>query len=113
MAPGGTSRYTGERCGTLNISNGDCTGTTTIGNYGQCMGFTYIASSWDDDYLIQIYKHLERLEKIAWLRWSWEFTEYLPKVKKLFLQTRLIHRKICFSLSGWLARTGKKKKDGK
>jgi hypothetical protein len=48
-----------------------------------------------------------------WERWCWQFNEYFFIVKRIEQTIRLIHRKILFSLSGWLARAGKKKRSGK
>jgi hypothetical protein len=46
-------------------------------------------------------------------RWCWQFNEYNFTMKFIPIIVRLIHRKILFSLSGWLARAGKKKRSGK
>lgn len=52
-------------------------------------------------------------ERIEWERYCWTLNEYTAVMVCVLLAVRLIHRKILFSLSGWLGRAGKKKRDGK
>jgi hypothetical protein len=117
MAPGGRLVLVrGGTYSTRSYGNCDCTETADFGGNIVYMDhrvhYTETRSR-GMDFASFFQKELDRLAKIAWLRWSWDFVEYRPRIKKVFLQTRLIHRKMCFSLSGWLGRNGKKKRDGK
>ena len=59
-------------------------------------------------------EYFERLEKIACLRYSWQFNEYKMRIVKFVLSNiKLIIRKMILSYSGWLARKGYKKRKGK
>lgn len=59
-------------------------------------------------------KYFDRLEKITWLRYSWQFNEYKKYVSAFVSpKVKLICRRMILSYSGWLARKGYKKKKGK
>lgn len=53
------------------------------------------------------------LERIRWERWCWQWNEYRFHYIALICITVLIHRRLMFSMSGWLARAGYKKRTGK
>ena len=77
-----------------------------------------------NEYFTVIFTHYENIKEAEedyfawneieeWNRWCWQFNEYTFTMKQISRVVRLIHRRLCISLSGWLARAGKKKKDGK
>lgn len=56
----------------------------------------------------------KRQQNIEWMRWLWQFSEYLVLVPMLGLvPNRIYARRMLLSYSGWLARKGYKCKKGK
>lgn len=80
--------------------------------WGVNLSITYMDTndSYSYDALI---KYLNKLEKWLYERWCWKFTEYKFPLKNIVLAVRLIHKKILFSMSGWLAPEGYAKRTGK
>ena len=71
------------------------------------------ASGLEWEWVADLENRLKRARMIAWTRESWQWCVYRPVIVEAIRIVRLIHRRILYPMSGWLAKVGKQKRGQK